>query len=94
MPLSVNRKRCLLTALLVAMAAPTLAQSPHSSTISIGDSLSDAGYFRPLLPESVRPVTGQFTTNPGWVWSQQIANYYDTNCHRYGPGPGIQRSVV
>ncbi|PTT58705.1 autotransporter domain-containing esterase, partial [Stenotrophomonas sp. HMWF022] len=86
MPSSVHRKRYLLTALLAVMAAPALAQSPYSSTIFIGDSLSDAGYFRPLLPESVRPVTGQFTTNPGWVWSQQIANYYGTNAGANGNG--------
>jgi len=75
-----------LTALLAVMAAPALAQSPYSSTIFIGDSLSDAGYFRPLLPESIRPVTGQFTTNPGWVWSQQDANYYGTNAGANGNG--------
>ncbi len=86
MPLSVHRKRYLLTALLAVMAAPALAQSPYSSTIFIGDSLSDAGYFRPLLPESIRPVTGQFTTNPGWVWSQQDANYYGTNAGANGNG--------
>lgn len=72
--------------LLGATAAPALAQYPYSSTIFIGDSLSDAGYFGPLQPEFVRPVTGQFTTNPGWVWPQQISNYYGTNAGANGNG--------
>lgn len=67
MPLSVHRKRYLLAALLAVTATPALAQSPYSGTVFIGDSLTDAGYFRPLLPEAVRPITGQFTTNPSWV---------------------------
>ena len=34
----------------------------------------------------MRPVTGQFTTNPGWVWSQQVANYYGLNGAANGNG--------
>jgi len=30
-----------------------------------GDSLSDAGSFKPVLP----PGTGKFTTNPGPIWA-------------------------
>lgn len=48
----------------------------YSNRFFIGDSLSDAGYFRPLLPEAARPVPGQLTTNPGWLWPQIVANYY------------------
>jgi outer membrane lipase/esterase len=33
----------------------------------------------PAAAGRVQAVTGQFTTNPGWVWSQQVADYYGTN---------------
>ena len=61
-----------------AVAAPALAAGPYSQTVFFGDSLTDSGFFRPLLPASVRPVTGQFTTNPGLVWSQYLADFYGT----------------
>lgn len=70
-------------------AAPAMAQqSPYSRTVFIGDSLTDAGYFRPLLPASVQAVTGQFTTNPGWTYAQYVANYYGTNGAAHGNGQG------
>lgn len=69
--------RTLLAAALALAAAPACAQT-YSQSIFFGDSLTDAGYFRPLLPASVRPVTGQFTTNPGFVWAQYLADYYGT----------------
>lgn len=50
--------------------------SPYSDTIFFGDSLTDAGFFRPLLPLSVQPFTGQFTTNPGDVYAQIVAGFY------------------
>ncbi|PJK09305.1 autotransporter domain-containing esterase [Lysobacteraceae bacterium NML08-0793] len=50
--------------------------APFSRTVFFGDSLTDAGFFRPLLPAAAQPVIGQFTTNPGLVWSQYLANYY------------------
>jgi outer membrane lipase/esterase len=34
----------------------------------------------------VRPVTGQFTTNPGFVWSQYLADYYGTSADPNGNG--------
>jgi outer membrane lipase/esterase len=37
-----------------------------------GDSLTDAGSFKPLLP----PGTGEFTTNPGPVWAEALAQRY------------------
>ena len=33
-----------------------------------GDSLSDAGSFKPVLP----PGTGKFTTNPGPIWAEVL----------------------
>ncbi|WP_199913932.1 autotransporter domain-containing protein [Stenotrophomonas sp. YAU14A_MKIMI4_1] len=76
----------MLTALLAALAPCALAKSPYSHTVFIGDSLTDTGYFRPLLPEAIRPITGQFTTNPGWAWSQQVADYYGKNANPNGNG--------
>jgi outer membrane lipase/esterase len=49
-----------------------------------GDSLSDAGYYRPFLlsigvPAPTAATLGRFTTNPGPVWSEIIAQYYGGN---------------
>jgi len=77
------------TALALA-ALPSLAadRAAFSRTIFIGDSLSDSGYFRPLLvaanPQAV--ILGRFTTNPGLVWSEQLAGYYGTNAASNGNG--------
>ncbi|WP_305806498.1 autotransporter domain-containing protein [Stenotrophomonas sp. YIM B06876] len=74
-------------ALAIALAAtPALAQSPYTRTVFFGDSLTDSGYFRPLLPPAVQSATGQFTTNPGWVWAQYVADYYGTNSLPNGNG--------
>jgi outer membrane lipase/esterase len=69
-----------------AAAAPAFAAGPYSQTVFFGDSLTDGGFFRPLLPASVRPVTGQFTTNPGLVWSQYLADFYGTGAAPSGNG--------
>ena len=77
-------RRTLLTAAIALAAAPAFAQpgdSPFTQTIFFGDSLTDGGFFRSLLPPSVQSVTGQFTTNPGFVWSQYLADYYDSNAN-------------
>lgn len=77
--------RTLLAAALALVAAPALAQT-YSQTVFFGDSLTDGGFFRPLLPPEAQPVIGQFTTNPGWVWSQYLADYYGTNGSANGNG--------
>jgi phospholipase/lecithinase/hemolysin len=42
--------------------------------VSFGDSLSDAGTYSPnILPAF---GGGRFTTNPGEVWTQKVAEYY------------------
>ncbi|MBC7988630.1 MAG: autotransporter domain-containing protein [Luteimonas sp.] len=87
MTLSVYPARTLLAAALALAAAPALAQT-YSQTVFIGDSLTDAGYFRPLLPPSAQPVIGQFTTNPGFVWSQYLADFYGTSAAPNGNGQG------
>lgn len=76
-------RRTLLSATLALMALPAFAQSspdsPFTKTVFFGDSLTDGGFFRPLLPASAQSVTGQFTTNPGYVWSQYMADYFHSN---------------
>jgi len=59
----------------VAMALSlnaTLASAQFSNIFFFGDSLTDSGTYKPLLP----PGTGLFTTNPGPVWSQVLAQRY------------------
>ena len=87
MTLSVSPARTLLAVALALAAAPALAET-YSQTVFIGDSLTDAGYFRPLLPPSAQPVIGQFTTNPGFVWSQYLADFYGTSAAPNGNGQG------
>jgi len=86
MLLSKRPIRSLMAVAIALAAVPAMAQSPYTKTVFIGDSLTDAGYFRPLLPAAVRPVTGQFTTNPGWTWAEHVANYYGTNGAAHGNG--------
>ena len=76
-------RRTLLSAALALVALPAMAQSapdsPFTKTVFFGDSLTDGGFFRPLLPAATQSVTGQFTTNPGYVWSQYMADYFRSN---------------
>lgn len=73
-------RRALALALALA-AAPAFAQSsPYSQTVFFGDSLTDSGSFRPTLVQ-LNPgaaVAGRFTTNPGFVWSEFVAQWYGT----------------
>ncbi len=82
------RTKLLCTALASALSMVTLPAAAQyvdthaqtfSKTIFFGDSLTDAGFFRPLLPATGQSVMGQFTTNPGTTWAQDVANYYGTN---------------
>jgi len=73
--------RTALAAALVLAAAPAFAQT-YSQTVFIGDSLTDSGHFRPALIQAVGPngaLLGRFTTNPGLVWAEYVADYYGTN---------------
>ncbi|WP_349985738.1 autotransporter outer membrane beta-barrel domain-containing protein [Stenotrophomonas sp. WHRI 8082] len=79
--------RTLIAAAVALAALPAMAVEPaFNRTVFIGDSLTDSGYFRPLLPASVQPVTGKFTTNPAWVWAEHVADYYGTNATPNGNG--------
>lgn len=73
--------RSALAAALALAAAPALAQT-FSQTVFFGDSLTDAGAFRPGLVQVGGPsaaVLGRFTTNPGLVWAEYLADYYGTD---------------
>lgn len=77
--------RTVLAAALALAALPVLAQShdqPYSQTVFFGDSLTDAGFYRPFLVEQVGPngaLVGKFTTNPGLVWAEYLADFYGTS---------------
>ena len=74
----------LLLSLFAAVAAPPASAAQFSNVYVFGDSLSDAGYFRPFFtaitaqgfPSALVPILGRFTTNPGPVWSELVAQYY------------------
>ena len=72
--------RTALAAALALAAAPALAQT-YSQTVFFGDSLTDSGFFRPFLVQQnpQAAILGRFTTNPGLVWSEYLADFYGTN---------------
>lgn len=75
--------RRLLAAALALASAPVFAQT-YSDTVFFGDSLTDSGFYRPFLVEFGGPsaaLTGRFTTNPGLVWSEYLADFYGTNAN-------------
>jgi len=57
------------------LLANGLAAAQFSQFYFFGDSLTDAGWFKPALP----PGTGLFTTNPGPIWAQVLAQRYGSN---------------
>ncbi|MEO8486041.1 MAG: autotransporter domain-containing protein [Betaproteobacteria bacterium] len=59
------------TAIALSLVAG-IASAQFSNFYSFGDSLSDAGSFKPVTP----PGTGLFTTNPGPIWTQLLAERY------------------
>jgi len=78
-------KKRVLPALVFSLFAATAGGSAQaqqfSTTVVFGDSLSDAGYFRPVLtalglPAPLVSQLGRFTTSPGPVWSELITEYY------------------
>ena len=56
-----------------AATPATPAGGIHLQIVSFGDSLSDVGTYAPIA--SVLGG-GRFTTNPGQVWAQNVAQYY------------------
>ena len=91
-PRAFHPARALLATALAFAALPVAAQT-YSQTVFFGDSLTDSGAFRPGLVQVGGPsagILGRFTTNPGWVWAEWVADYYGTD----GIGPnGLAPSV-
>ena len=54
-------------------ASATPAGGISLKTVSFGDSLSDVGTYALATTQF---AGGRFTTNPGQVWTQDVANYY------------------
>lgn len=78
-------KRVLPAVIAAAMTAgATTANAVQFQGVYVfGDSLSDSGYFRPFLASILGQPTanslGRFTTNPGPVWAEIIAQTYGGN---------------
>jgi len=60
------QRSLLVSAAALVMAGPGTAAAQFSNVYFFGDSLTDAGSYKPALP----PGTGLFTTNPGPIWAQ------------------------
>jgi len=64
------------SSILAAALATAFASGPAAAQFSnmffFGDSATDAGSYKPVLP----PGTGRFTTNPGEVWAQMLGTRY------------------
>jgi outer membrane lipase/esterase len=71
---------------LALAAAPAVAGDAYTQTWFFGDSLTDSGHFQNGLPADIRGVAGRFTTNPGQVWSQWLADYYGTDARTDNQG--------
>jgi len=80
-----NFKKRILPAVLLSLFAGAGATSASaqqfSSVVFFGDSLTDDGYFRPVLsalglPAPLVSTLGRFTTSPGPVWSELVSQYY------------------
>jgi outer membrane lipase/esterase len=68
----------LVLSLFAGVSAPMAGAASFSSVVVFGDSLSDAGYYRPFLagiglPSATVAALGRFTTNPGPVWSELVS---------------------
>ncbi|HEX4858372.1 MAG TPA: autotransporter domain-containing protein [Usitatibacteraceae bacterium] len=73
-----------LVAGVLATAATGASAVPFSGVYVFGDSLSDAGTYRPGLSVALGSAAaaaalGRFTTNPGPVWAELIATTYGGN---------------
>lgn len=77
----------------LALGATAANAVSFNGVYIFGDSLSDAGYYRPGLAALIGPTAaaglGKFTTNPGPVWSELIAQYYGGTGTASNAGGGI-----
>lgn len=81
-------RAALAIALAAAAAAPAVADD-FSRTVFFGDSLTDSGYFRPVIVGTIGPsgaILGRFTTNPGLTWAEHVADRYGTRASANGNG--------
>ena len=77
----------------LALGATASQAITFNGVYIFGDSQSDSGYFRPFLsaiglPAGTVATLGRFTTNPGPVWSEIIAQYYGGNPNPSNAGGG------
>ncbi len=83
-------RTCILAAAATALffvATPSIAtEAPFSRTLFLGDSYTESGYYRPLLPPGVQAGLGKLTTNPGKVWSEHLADHYGVDASANGNG--------
>lgn len=86
-------KKRLLTTLVagtLSAAATSAYAVPFTGVIVFGDSLSDAGAYRPgltaLVGAQAAAGLGRFTTNPGPVWAELIAQTYSGNAAPFNAG--------
>jgi phospholipase/lecithinase/hemolysin len=63
-----------IAALGLAVPSTLLAQSSGLRFVSFGDSLSDVGTYSPFATTLFGG--GLFTTNPGQIWTQMVAEHY------------------
>ena len=66
---------------LTAIASPAAEAAQFSGVYVFGDSLSDAGFYRPFLlslgiPAALVNQLGRFTTNPDPIWAELVSQYY------------------
>lgn len=71
----------LVLSLFATFGATQSQAAQFSNVVVFGDSLSDAGYYRPFLtslglPASLVATLGRFTINPGPVWSEIVSQHY------------------
>ncbi len=98
---SITKSKRVAQRLLPALVASALtfgAASAEAVTFNgvyvFGDSLADAGIYRPVLlaagvPAATAATLGRFTTNPGPVWSELVSSYYGGNPNPSNAGGGI-----
>jgi outer membrane lipase/esterase len=86
--------RTVLAAALGFAALPAAAQT-YTQTVFFGDSLTDSGWFRPVLVQVGGPsanALGRFSTNPTLNWADYLAAYYGGNSNSANQG-GLNYAV-
>src|SRR5512140_2947445 len=71
-PMRKFKRTLIAAAITTAVFASGSASAQFSNAYFFGDSLTDAGSFKPVLP----PGTGLFTTNPGPIWVTPFTQHY------------------